>query len=149
MDFKYLVFDTVPNDSLMEGIVKLYSAIFDSNTKDLIRKINNKTKLLFNIVLDGEKVIGFKIGYELDKDKFYSWLGAVDTTYRNNGIASKMMIQQHQYLKELGYKVVQTKTMNKWRNMLILNIKSGFDVIETITDENGLHKIVLEKSLLN
>lgn len=37
--------------------------------------------------------------------------------------------------------------MNKWRGMLILNIKNGFDIIETYTDENGLHKIVLEKNL--
>ncbi|WNS77324.1 hypothetical protein RRV45_10165 [Bacillus sp. DTU_2020_1000418_1_SI_GHA_SEK_038] len=45
--------------------------------------------------------------------------------------------------------VVQTKTMNKWRNMLVLNIKNGFDVIDTYTDEKGIHKIILEKNLLN
>ncbi|WP_218197355.1 hypothetical protein, partial [Pseudomonas sp. 2995-1] len=49
------------------------------------------------------------------------------------------------YLREKGYSVVQTKTMNKWRNMLILNIKHGFDIIETTIDDNGLHKIVMEK----
>ncbi|CAH0346701.1 hypothetical protein BCI9360_03046 [Bacillus sp. CECT 9360] len=59
------------------------------------------------------------------------------------------MEKQHQYLKEIGYKVVQTKTMNKWRGMLILNIKSGFNVIDTYTDEKGLHKIILEKNLIN
>lgn len=59
------------------------------------------------------------------------------------------MKMQHQYLKKNGYNVVQTKTMNKWRNMLVLNIKNGFDVINTYTDEKGLHKIVLEKYLLD
>lgn len=59
------------------------------------------------------------------------------------------MEKQHQYLKETGYKVVQTKTMNRWRNMLILNIKNGFDVIDTYTDDKGLHKIRLEKRLCN
>ena len=59
-----------------------------------------------------------------------------------------LMEMQHQYLKENGYGVVQTKTMNKWCNMLVLNIKNGFDVIDTYTNDKGLHKIVLEKKLL-
>lgn len=58
------------------------------------------------------------------------------------------MCDQHQYLKENGYEVLQTKTMNSWRGMLILSIKSGFDVIETYSDKKGLHKIVLEKSIV-
>lgn len=32
-------------------------------------------------VCRGNKVVGFKIRYELDKNKFYSWLGGVDTNY--------------------------------------------------------------------
>jgi hypothetical protein len=58
------------------------------------------------------------------------------------------MKKQHQYLRDNSYYVVQTKTMNKWRNMLILNIKSGFDIIDTYTDKKGQLKIVLEKNLL-
>lgn len=149
MDFKYLVFAAIPKDELMDGIVKLYSDIFGSSTDDLINKIKGKTNLVFNIALAGDKVVGFKIGFELDSNKFYSWLGGVNTQYRKHGIASKLMEQQHLYLKELGYSVVQTKTMNRWRSMLILNIKNGFDVIDTFTDDNGLHKIILEKKILN
>ncbi len=55
------------------------------------------------------------------------------------------MEMQHQWIKENGYSYVQTKTMNKWRSMLILNIKNGFDVIDTYIDKKGLQKIVLEK----
>ncbi|MEH7522412.1 GNAT family N-acetyltransferase, partial [Bacillus sp. JJ1503] len=97
----------------------------------------------------GTKLIGFKIGYALDDNKFYSWMGGVDINYRKFGVASTLMEKQHQYVRELGYSVVQTKTMNKWRNMLILNIKNGFDVIDTYTDEKGIHKIILENNLLN
>ena len=64
------------------------------------------------------------------------------------GVASELIEKQHNYLIEKGYNIVQTKTMNKWRSMLILNIKSGFDVIDTYTDENGRHKIILEKILM-
>ena len=148
LDIKYHLIDTIPNDKLLNGIVNLYSAIFDGNTEEFLIKINDKHKLFFNIALDEQKVVGFKIGYELDKNKFYSWLGGVDSNYREHGIALTLMEQQHEYLKENRYKVVQTKTMNKWRSMLILNIKNGFNVIETYTDDKGLHKIVLEKLLL-
>lgn len=71
----------------------------------------------------GTKVIGYKLGYPLDNQKFYSWLGGVDPNYRKRGVASRLMEIQHQHLKKNGYNVVQTKTMNKWRNMLVLNIR--------------------------
>lgn len=51
--------------------------------------MKDKPKLVFNIALKGD--VGFKIGYELDENKYYSWLGAIDTTYRKRGIASKLM----------------------------------------------------------
>ncbi|MEI3604824.1 GNAT family N-acetyltransferase [Pseudogracilibacillus sp. SE30717A] len=149
LDIKYLVYDTIPNNKLLNGIINLYSDVFGGNDKELLIKMKNKPKLLFNIALYDQKVVGFKIGYELDNNKFYSWLGGVHPDYRKHGIALTLMEKQHEYLRGNGYKVVQTKTMNKWRNMLILNIKNGFDVIETYTDDNGLQKIVLEKTLLN
>ena len=112
-------------------------------------KMESKPQLLIDIALDGTKVIGYKIGYALDSDKFYSWLGGVDANYRNYGVASKLMDKQHQYLRRNGYKIVQTKTKNKWRSMLILNIKSGFDVIDTYNDDKGEPIIILEKKLLS
>ncbi|MGG4507532.1 GNAT family N-acetyltransferase [Heyndrickxia sporothermodurans] len=148
MNFDYFIFNSIPNDDVLDGIMELHKVIFGT-TDDLINKMANKPKLLVITAMNGMKVIGYKIGYELDNNKFYSWLGGVDTNYRKHGIASELMQKQHQYLKKNGYSVVQTKTMNKWRNMLVLNIKNGFDVIETYTDEKGLHKIILEKKLLN
>ncbi|MFE4525695.1 GNAT family N-acetyltransferase [Cytobacillus firmus] len=148
MNFNYFIFNSIPNDDVLDGIMELHKVIFGT-TDDLINKMANKPKLLVITAMNGMKVIGYKIGYELDNNKFYSWLGGVDTNYRKHGIASELMQKQHQYLKKNGYSVVQTKTMNKWRNMLVLNIKNGFDVIETYTDEKGLHKIILEKKLLN
>lgn len=130
----------------MDGIESLYRNIFNSHD-NLNHKMKDKPKLVFNIALVGEEVVGFKIGYELDRNKFYSWLGGVHPDYREHGIASKLMEQQHQHLRENGYKTVQTKTMNKWRGMLLLNIKNGFDIVVTYTDEKGLHKIILEKKL--
>lgn len=148
MNFDYFIFNSIPDEDVLDGIIELHKVIFGTSD-DLINKMANKPKLLVITAMNDTKVIGYKIGYELDNNKFYSWLGGVDTYYRKHGIASELMERQHQYLKENGYSVVQTKTMNKWRNMLVLNIKNGFDVIDTYTDEKGLHKIILEKKLLN
>jgi ribosomal protein S18 acetylase RimI-like enzyme len=148
MDLVYVSFHSIPDNKTLMGMIKLYNSIF-GESDNLIDQMESKPQLLIDLALDGTKVIGYKIGYALDNDKFYSWLGGVDANYRNYGVASKLMEKQHQYLKRNGYKVVQTKTMNKWRSMLILNIKNGFDVIGTYNDDKGEIKIILEKKLFN
>ncbi|WP_226535803.1 GNAT family N-acetyltransferase [Fictibacillus halophilus] len=148
MEAKYVIFESIPEKVILDEILDLHNRIF-GESDDVVKKMKGKSRLLVNVALNNSQVIGYKVGYELDKRKFYSWLGGVDTRFRGHGVASKLMEQQHQYLRENGYRIVQTKTMNKWRSMLILNIKSGFDIIETYTNKKGLHKIILEKNLLS
>ena len=146
MNITYKYYDSIPDQKILEDIVLLHKSIF-GHSDHLISQMESKTNLLITIALQHTKVIGYKIGYALDHDKFYSWLGGVDDKYRNLGIASHLMEMQHEMLREKGYRAVQTKTKNKWRNMLILNIKNGFDVIGTYTDDEGEPKIILEKKL--
>lgn len=147
MDVNYQLFGSMPDREMLDGIIQLHQVIFGTSD-DLINKMSRKPRLLVITAMIDKKVIGYKVGYEIENNKFYSWLGGVDPNYRNLGIASKLMKKQHHYIKQRGYKVIQTKTINRWRSMLILNIKHGFDVIDIYTDENGLHKIILEKNLL-
>lgn len=77
LDIKYYIFETIAASHIMSGILDLYKVIFDTRNY-LPIKIKDKKGLLFNIALDDTKIIGFKIGYEIDKNKFYSWLGGVD-----------------------------------------------------------------------
>jgi ribosomal protein S18 acetylase RimI-like enzyme len=142
----YEVYSCIPEKDILEGILDVHRNIFDT-TDDFIENVQNKPNLLFSVAFKGSKVIGYKIGYELTTEKFYSWLGGVHPDYRHLGVASKLMNIQHRYLEKEGYKTVQTKTLNKWRSMLILNIKSGFDITETYIDRHGNLKIVLEKKL--
>ncbi|RBP92907.1 acetyltransferase (GNAT) family protein [Cytobacillus firmus] len=145
---KLTILCTMPDAGILSGIIELHKNIF-GDSEGLVSKMKSKPQLLVLAAVDGEKMIGYKMGYAIDEVTFYSWLGGVAPDYRKNGVASMLMEKQHEYLKETGYKVVRTKTMNIWRSMLILNIKHGFDVIETYTDVKGLHKIVLEKRLHN
>lgn len=146
MSIDYEVYSCIPEKGILEGILDVHRVIFDP-TDGFIEKLQNKPQLLFSVAFKGSKVIGYKIGYELTTEKFYSWLGGVHPDYRHLGVASKLMGVQHRYLEKEGYRVVQTKTLNKWRSMLILNIKSGFDITETYIDRHRNLKIVLEKEL--
>ncbi|RXY99883.1 GNAT family N-acetyltransferase [Fictibacillus sp. S7] len=146
MAIKYIHFNTYPDRKTVEGIIQLHNKIF-GGSDDLAGRMKEKPDLQIDVAVDGEKRVGYKIGYALNREQFYSWLGGVDAYYRNQGIASKLMEQQHLHAKESGYKAVQTKTKNKWRSMLILNIKAGFDIIGTYTDDEGEPKIILEKKL--
>ena len=148
MELIYVNINSTPDNMILEGIINLHNSIF-GDSDILMDQMESKPQLLIDIALDDTKVIAYKIGYALDSDKFYSWLGGVDANYRNYGVASKLMERQHHYLRRNGYKIVQTKTKNKWRSMLILNIKSGFDVIGTYNDDKGEPKIILEKKLFN
>ncbi|WP_203247093.1 GNAT family N-acetyltransferase [Sporosarcina beigongshangi] len=143
----YKSFWGIPDGEVVVGILKLHESVFEESAT-LVDKIKSKPKVLMNIAFDQSVVVGYKIGYEMDAHKYYSWYGAVHEAYRGQGIAAELMKQQHCLIEEAGYTIVQTKTRNKWRSMLILNIKNGFDVMEVFTDDDGIHRIVLEKKLV-
>lgn len=146
MEITYNSFTEIPENEVVDSMIWLHMVVF-GEPDDLKGRMQEKRGLRIDLALDGEKVVGYKIGYALNRDQFYSWLGGVDAEYRDRGIASELMTQQHLYAKDRGYSVVQTHTKNKWRNMLILNLKSGFDVIGTFTDREGEPKIIMERKL--
>lgn len=144
--FEYYIYEGLPEWTYLERIVELHEAIFGDG-EEMLNKLMKKEQVVVQVVVLNEKVIGYKIGYSIDEETFYSWIGGVDPAQRKKGFAQQLMNTQHSYLKANGYKLVQTKTMNKWRGMLLLNIKNGFDVVSTSTDENNRHKILLQKYL--
>ncbi|MFJ7934521.1 GNAT family N-acetyltransferase [Sporosarcina sp. NPDC096371] len=142
----YKTYWGMPDQDVIDGILKVHNSVFEESAT-LADKMKSRPKLLINVAFDQSTVVGYKIGYELDAHKYYSWYGAVNEAYRGQGIASELMKQQHYIVGKAGYTLIQTKTRNKWRSMLILNIKNGFDVMEVFTDDAGIHRIVLEKNI--
>lgn len=55
------------------------------------------------------------------------------------------MKKQHEWCQMNGYSKVQTKTQNRFREMLLLNIRFGFDIIGYHMSNEGGPKIILEK----
>ncbi|WP_243290496.1 GNAT family N-acetyltransferase [Bacillus sp. FJAT-47783] len=138
-------FINVPDKKLIDSIQELHVLIFGHPFS--FERLQTKNNILMLLAIEDNKVIGYKIGYEENEKYFYSWIGGVHPNYRNYGIASKLMYLQHSWCEENGYQAVKTKTKNKWRNMLILNLKHGFDIIGTYTDSKGEAKIILQKQL--
>lgn len=137
-----------PDAVQLRGLLDLYELIFGTDKIDkVLHRLASKEQIHIGIAACEGAYVGFKIGYKEDDTTFYSWLGGVHDSYRNQGIASKLMELQHAWCIKKGFNAIKTKTMNRWRNMLILNIKHGFDIINTYQDADGAVKIVLEKKL--
>lgn len=133
-------------NELLDQVISLHKRVF-GESDDLAGRMAEKLNLRIDLAMNSGKAVGYKIGYELNREQFYSWLGGVADDYRKHGIATGLMERQHRYAIEKGYSSVQTHTKNKWRNMLLLNIKNDFDIIGTYTDDTGEPKIILEKKL--
>lgn len=132
----------------MEEIREFYASIFERVDFDKFEKrIDEAEKLLINLALNEEKIVGFKIGYRIATKTFYSWVGGVDARFRGRGIAAELMRRQHEWCAANGFEIIRTKTMNRFKSMLILNLKNGFDITEVYRDARAQIKIILEKDL--
>ena len=111
--------------------------------------VNNRKNYHLAVAWADDKPIGFKLGYELEPTCFYSFLGAVLPDYQGYGVATLLMQSQHQWAQDQGYQRIQTSTQNRYKAMLALNLKMGFEIIgtEAFALRGGL-KIRLEKKLI-
>lgn len=111
------------------------------------KRLKNTNYLVLG-AFDGVIPIGFKVGYGLNEDTFYSWMGAVLTDYRRQNIAKQLAQTQEKWAKENGYKKIRFKTRNKLRSMILFAIKNDFNIIEIETKEEiGENRIIMEKFL--
>ena len=135
---------------VLDHLVTLENQVFDKpfSREHLARECETKSNLLIQIAFCDGEPCGFKAGYELTSKLFYSWLGGVAPNFRGNGVAKLLMLEQHRILKDMEYKTVRTHTNNKFKPMLIFNLKFGFDVMGTMKgiNEDEL-QIMLEKNL--
>ncbi len=117
------------------------------DAKGFYSTFNQHKKFHLAIAYIQNQPVGFKIGYQRNREEFYSWFGGVLPEYRGLGIAGDLMAAQHEWCQKQGYARIGTKTQNRFRSMLILNIKNGFAIVGTDpSDQEGM-KILMEKQL--
>lgn len=139
---------TIYSDEVLSLIEEIDKEVFDSPysiSKMKERTRNKNISLILFYFFDGRPV-AFKAGFE-EKDKFHSWIGGVLPIHRGKGLASKLMAQQHQWAKDNGFSIVRTHTEDQYSNMIKLNQKHGFKIIDRQTRNSGVEKIILEKVL--
>ncbi|WP_299713155.1 GNAT family N-acetyltransferase [uncultured Tenacibaculum sp.] len=147
-NIKMVIVEGIPKDTILKELLHLYETIFDDAKLDFfIDRITSKTDVIIVLTYFENLPVGFKIGYRYNETTFYSWVGGVLPDFRRKGIAQKLAKKQEELIKEKGYKKLRTKSMNRFKPMLILNIKNGFDIVQVYTNTTGQQKIVFEKDL--
>lgn len=145
--FTYRVVEGVPEQKVHE-LLDLYSALFEDAKLDFFtNRIHLKKDLVTILCYHDNLLIGFKLGYRYNDTTFYSWIGGVMPKYRKQGIAQQLMMLQHSWVKENNYQKVRTKSMNRFKPMMLLNLKNGFDIVNVYTNDSQQTKIIFEKVL--
>lgn len=129
-------------------VQKLSKDISGQSNSNFLEELHEKKGTLLLLAEVDKKFVGYKWGYQQDEHTFYSWLGGVIPEYRGLGVAMDLMQAQHDWCRTQGYKKIQTKTGNQFPQMLILNIKAGFKIVNVHTGEQGGEvRIFMEKDL--
>jgi ribosomal protein S18 acetylase RimI-like enzyme len=149
MDIEYLALEEKIPDTVLPGLTALHKSVFSSaiSEPDFRERLHRKKTLLCILALSEGKPVGYKIGYERNTDEFFSWLGGVAEGYRRMGIATELLKRQHKRVEELGYKRILTESGNNYREMVILNLRNGFEIAGTCADGEGNLKIIMAKRL--
>jgi GNAT superfamily N-acetyltransferase len=148
MNIRYEMMQGLPDEPLQTALLDLLTHIFDNQSRaELLSELTyqaTQTGVQTLLAIVDGRVVGCKLGYERKPGHYYSWLGGVHPDFRGRGIAAELMRQQHDWCRQHHYHTLRTQTYNQWRNMLILNLRHGFDIIGTMQGKHGL-TIVLEK----
>ena len=138
------------DEALLPQLLKIYTSVFKDADVDFFKgRFNNHPKITSVLAYDNQELIGFKSGYPYNDDTFYSWVGGVLPGYRKKGIASRLAEHQELAAKSQGFRKMRTKSMNRFKPMMILNLKRGFNIIKVYTNAKGQTKIIFEKELNN
>lgn len=137
----------MPADTQLQGIQEAYAEIFGGDVRQFEQELKAKRRLITFTAEEDRQIVGFKIGYDRKLNHFYSWIGGVLPSHRGSGIASELMRRQNGWCSQNKYLTIRTQTKNKWKDMLILNLRHGYNVIGTYVNGQGDTKSMLEKRI--
>ncbi|MDC5853224.1 GNAT family N-acetyltransferase [Vibrio europaeus] len=96
------------------------------SVESLSARLEGKPRSLIQVAQQGDDILGFKIGYQIDETTFYSWFGGVSCLARNKGVAQKLLDIQEQWVTDQGYKQLKVKSRNQFPAMLRMLVKNGY-----------------------
>lgn len=131
-------------------LAHLYRLVFDAPLEPAaIDQMLARPNLLAAVAYSDGRPAGFKVGYTLPEapDVLYSWIGGTHPDHRRQGIAWRLMMDQHRLAASMGLAAVETKSRPKWAAMVTLNLKAGFTLVREYTGRCGGLKYEFRKDL--
>ncbi len=115
---------------------------------EIEQRLSNKAILLQLIKVEGE-IAGFKLGYALTDNIFYSWLGGILPDFRKLGLARKLLTAQEDWAKQQGYNTIEVKTRNCFPAMLNMLIGHRYQIttMEAHAEDSNQHRLYLQKAI--
>lgn len=113
-------------EECVQVVEQITEFVHKETAESLSARLRDKPRFLVQVAEEGEQLLGFKIGYQLDSQTFYSWFGGVSSLARNKGVAQRLLEIQEDWVAEQGYQYLKVKSRNQFPSMLRLLIKNGY-----------------------
>ncbi|MFA0615771.1 GNAT family N-acetyltransferase [Vibrio splendidus] len=141
----------IVREGSLEEVVSVVEQIAEFAKKESVASLSERLAGKTSLILVAEEagvLLGFKIGYELDENTFYSWFGGVLPIARNKGVAQAQLDIQEQWVKQQGYQQLKVKSRNLFPAMLRLLLKNGY-LIEKLEEKEDInaHRIHFLKQI--
>ncbi|MEZ8302365.1 GNAT family N-acetyltransferase [Vibrio splendidus] len=141
----------IVREGSLEEVVSVVEQITEFARKESVASLSERLAGKTSLILVAEEagvLLGFKIGYELDENTFYSWFGGVLPIARNKGVAQAQLDTQEQWVQQQGYKRLKVKSRNQFPAMLRLLLKNGY-LIEKLEEKEDInaHRIHFLKQI--
>ncbi|WP_397472445.1 GNAT family N-acetyltransferase [Rheinheimera sp.] len=91
-------------------------------------RLDGAVSLILVAKLEGA-LVGYKVGYQLTEETFYSWLGGVIPEHRKHGVATLLLNYQEKWVLNSGYKQIKVKSMNRFPGMLNMLRSNGYEIV--------------------
>ncbi|MDN3632341.1 GNAT family N-acetyltransferase [Vibrio lentus] len=131
----------IVREGSLEEVVSVVEQITEFAKKETVASLSERLAGKTSLILVAEEagvLLGFKIGYELDENTFYSWFGGVSSLARNKGVAQAQLDVQEQWVKQQGYQQLKVKSRNQFPAMLRLLLRNGY-LIEKLEEKEDIN----------
>ncbi|NAZ91771.1 GNAT family N-acetyltransferase [Vibrio toranzoniae] len=121
----------VVREGSLEEVVSVVEQISEFAKKESVASLSDRLAGKTSLILVAEEagvLLGFKIGYELDQQTFYSWFGGVSPLARNKGVAQAQLDAQELWVEQQGYQQLKVKSRNQFPAMLRLLLRNGYQI---------------------
>lgn len=98
---------TILTDEVLATLIQICkSTILDFNEEIFLARFKNQKNMTVFCYYFEQELAGFRIGYELDETRYYSWLGVVLKNYQQLGVERALMQEQQDWAKTQNYQII-------------------------------------------